>query len=42
MGQNSVFGKDGIYFTKVNLIPFLLNRLKEKKIFADTGNAEAS
>lgn len=42
MEQNSVFRKDGIYFTEVNLIPILLGCLKEQKIFADTGNAKAS
>ena len=31
MGQNSVFRKDGIYFTRVNLIPALINCLKEKR-----------
>jgi hypothetical protein len=42
MGQNSVFRKDGIYLTKVNLILSLINCLKGKKIFADTENPEAS
>lgn len=31
MGQNSVFRKDGIYFTRVNLIPALINCLKQKE-----------
>lgn len=36
------FGIHGIYFSKVNLIPPLVNHLKEKKVFADTGNPGGS